>query len=48
MIDEMRMALRSRLKPDDLKVFQRKLDKMRISLPEDIEAKLVEAEEFSR
>ena len=48
MLNELRQALKTRVKPDDMRVFQRKLDKMRITLPEDIVAKISQAEEFSR
>lgn len=36
-VAELRQALSERIKPEELKVFQRKFDKMQISFPEDIE-----------
>ena len=35
--NELRHALRQRIKPEELQVFQRKFDKMQIKFPEDVE-----------
>lgn len=48
-IDELRLALKSGgLKPEELEVHERKLEKMRVKMPDDIEGLLAEAEEFSK
>lgn len=36
-INELRRALSHRIKPEELKVYQRKFEKMQIKLPDDIE-----------
>ena len=36
-VSELRQALSERIKPEELKVFQRKFDKMQIKFPEDVE-----------
>lgn len=47
-INELRVALRNGLKPEELKFYEKKLNKMRVKLPEDIEKLLAQAEEFSK
>jgi hypothetical protein len=47
-VSELRQALKQRIKPEELKVFQRKFEKMQIKMPEDIEQMLLDAEDFSR
>ena len=47
-IAELRRALAHRIKPEDLSIFKRKFDKMKISFPEDITQMILDAEEFSR
>ena len=44
----MRSALKNGLKPEELKIYEKKLTKMRVKLPEDIEKILAQAEEFSK
>lgn len=47
-VNEMRLALSQRIKPEELKVFQRKFDKMQIKFPDDVEQMILDAEEFSK
>ena len=47
-IDELRLALKSGLTPEELKVHERKLEKMRVKMPDDIEKMLADAEDFSK
>ena len=47
-INELRQALSERIKPEDLKVFQRRFEKMQIDFPDDIQQMLEDADEFSK
>ena len=47
-VDELRLALKGGLKPEELKVHERKLEKMRVKMPADLERLLADAEDFSK
>ena len=47
-VNELRTALKGGLKPEELKLYEKKLQKMRVKLPEDIVKLLADAEEFSK
>jgi len=47
-VSELRQALTHRLKPEELKMFQRKFEKMQVKIPDDVEQMLLDAEEFSK
>ena len=47
-VNELRAALKGGLKPEELKFYEKKLQKMRVKLPDDIVKLLSDAEEFSK
>lgn len=47
-VAELRLALKNRIKPEELQLFERKFNKMQIKFPEDVDQMLLDADEFSR